>query len=56
LDQLQEAIGQWHDATVAMAGWAMDDRTGELVMREECQDRERTARALADRYYVEVHL
>jgi CHAD domain-containing protein len=56
LDQLQEAIGQWHDTMVAMAGWAKDDRTGELVMRQECRDRERTARALADRYCVEVHL
>lgn len=56
LDQLQEAIGQWHDAMVAMAGWAKDDVSGEMVMLQECRNRERTARALADRFCVEVHL
>jgi CHAD domain-containing protein len=56
LDQLQEAIGQWHDAMMAMAGWAKDDIAGELVMRQECLDRERTALALADRFCVEAHL
>jgi hypothetical protein len=41
---------------VAIAGWVKDDRAGELVMQQECRDRERTARSLADRYCVEVHL
>jgi CHAD domain-containing protein len=56
LDQLQEAIGQWHDAMVAMAGWAKDDVTGEMAMQRECRDRERTARALANTFYMQAHL
>jgi CHAD domain-containing protein len=56
LDQLQEAIGQWHDAMVAMAGWAKDDVTGGRLMLQECRDREQTARALANTFCLRVRL
>ncbi|HXB34793.1 MAG TPA: CHAD domain-containing protein [Puia sp.] len=54
LDALQEAIGQWHDAVVAMTDWAVPE--GEHSVRRECLDKEHAVRILAEQFHLKVHV
>jgi CHAD domain-containing protein len=56
LDQLQEAIGQWHDAVVAMADWAADNPEGKRAVHLECLDKEQAVRTLAGEFHQKVHM
>ena len=56
LDGLQEAIGQWHDATVAIGDWAEDNPAGKRVVQQECLDKLQEVRTLAEGFYQKVHL
>jgi CHAD domain-containing protein len=55
LDELQEAIGQWHDAVVAMADWGEENPEGKRAVNLECLDREQVVRALAAEFQRKVH-
>jgi CHAD domain-containing protein len=56
LDHLQEAIGQWHDATVVVASWAGKDLAGSQSMVRECHEKEAVVRRLADDFYLRAHV
>ncbi|GGA99219.1 CHAD domain-containing protein [Puia dinghuensis] len=56
LDQLQEAIGQWHDAVVIAAIWADRDLEGSPAMALECREKEAAVQRLAENFYLRVHL
>ena len=56
LDQLQEAIGQWHDAMMAMADWTEDNPGGKQAVHRECLDKEQVVRTLAVEFHLKVHL
>jgi len=54
LDELQEAIGQWHDAVVAMTDWAVPE--GLHSVHRECVDKEQAVRRLAEQFHLKVHM
>jgi CHAD domain-containing protein len=56
LDQLQEAIGQWHDVVVAVSDWAADNPDGKRAVHRECLDKELAVRELAGWFPQKVHL
>jgi CHAD domain-containing protein len=56
LDQLQESIGQWHDAVVAITDWTEDDPAGKRVVQLECLDKEQAVRTLAGDFHQKIHL
>jgi CHAD domain-containing protein len=56
LDQLQEAIGKWHDAAIVVAGWAGKDQASSQAMVSECHQRLTEVRTLAGDFYLRVHL
>lgn len=56
LDQLQEAIGQWHDAMVAVADWTEDNPEGRRAVHRECLDKEQAVRTLAAEFHLKVHI
>lgn len=56
LDQLQEAIGQWHDAWIVVGAWAGKDLSGSQAMLKECREKEAAVRALAGEFYLRAHL
>ena len=56
LDQLQEAIGQWHDVVVAMADWAEGNQEGRRAAHGECLDKEQAVRRLAGEFPQKVHV
>jgi CHAD domain-containing protein len=55
LDQLQDAIGQWHDAVVAVSDWAADNPEGKRAVQRECLDKEQAVRELAGWFPRKVH-
>ncbi len=56
LDQLQESIGQWHDAVVATIDWKEDNPAGRRVVQRECLDKEQAVRTLAGDFHRRIHL
>ena len=55
LDQLQDAIGAWHDSVVVVSIYAGRDVTDSQAMVRECREREAAVRALANDFYLRVH-
>jgi CHAD domain-containing protein len=55
LDELQESIGQWHDAVVAVVDWTEDNPAGKLMVQRECLDKEEAVRALAGDFHQKIH-
>lgn len=55
LDRLQEAIGQWHDAVMAMGGWTEGDAGSQqsmiMIATRECREREEAVRVLDNNFY-----
>lgn len=56
LDRLQDAIGQWHDATVVVSAWAGKDLAGSQSMVRECREKEAEVRRLAGDFYLHAHV
>lgn len=56
LEQLQEAIGQWHDAVIVVSVWAGKDLAGSQAMVRECHQKEAVVRELAGDFYRRAHL
>jgi CHAD domain-containing protein len=56
LDQLQEAIGQWHDAVVAIGDWAEDNPEGKRAVERECLDKKQAVRTLAAEFQRKIHV
>jgi CHAD domain-containing protein len=56
LDQLQDAIGQWHDAAIVADAWAGKDLGGSQAMIKECREKLATVRSLAGEFYLRAHL
>jgi len=56
LDQLQDAIGQWHDAMIVVTAWAGKDLDGSQAMVRECHQKEAVVRVLAGDFYRRAHL
>jgi CHAD domain-containing protein len=56
LDSLQDSIGQWHDAVVAIADWGTDNAAGKRAVQQECLDKEQAVRTLADEFPFKVHM
>jgi CHAD domain-containing protein len=56
LDQLQEAIGSWHDAWIVAGAWVGRDLSGSQAILKECRDKEAAVRALAGEFYHRAHL
>jgi len=56
LDQLQEAIGQWHDAWIVVGVWAGKDLSGSQAMIKECREKEAAVRVLAGEFFRRAHL
>ena len=55
LDQLQEAIGQWHDTMMATMAWADKVPSAQQGMVRECQEKEAAVRALGNDFYLKAH-
>ncbi len=55
LDQLQEAIGQWHDTVMAATTWAGKIPSAQQEMVRECQEKEAAVRALGNDFYLNAH-
>jgi CHAD domain-containing protein len=55
LDQLQDAIGQWHDAAVVVAVWAGKDLEASQAMVQDCREKEASVRTLASEFYLRAH-
>lgn len=55
LDQLQEAIGRWHDTVMATATLADKIPSAQQVMVRECREKEAAVRALGNDFYLKVH-
>ncbi|HTR29091.1 MAG TPA: CHAD domain-containing protein [Puia sp.] len=55
LDQIQDAIGSWHDCVVAAAGRPDQGDAGESQMIQECRAKEQIIRVLADDFHRKVH-
>jgi CHAD domain-containing protein len=56
LDRLQEAIGQWHDAVVAIMDWPDDNFAGKRLVWQEAVDKEQAVKMLAEEFHREVHI
>jgi CHAD domain-containing protein len=56
LDRLQEAIGQWHDAVVAIGDWAEDNPAGKRVVQQECLDKVQEVRMLGEGFYQKARM
>ena len=56
LDNLQDAIGSWHDTLVAADSWPDRDDAGEKQMTAECREKERIIRVLADDFHRKVRV
>jgi hypothetical protein len=56
LDQLQDAIGVWHDASMVTASWTEKGLTGAQAMTQDCRAKENAVRTLAGEFYHRVHL
>ncbi|HEY4107968.1 CHAD domain-containing protein [Puia sp.] len=55
LDDLQEAIGQWHDAAMMVAAWAGKDHKDSEAMTHDCREKETAVRHLAADFYLHAH-
>jgi CHAD domain-containing protein len=55
LDQLQETIGQWHDAVIVVSAWAGKDLESSQAMIRDCKEKEDAVRALAAEFYLRAH-
>ena len=55
LQQLEAAIGEWHDAFIVTAAWTEKELTGAQAMVAECRAKESAVRALAGEFYHRVH-
>lgn len=56
LDQLQDAIGQWHDAMIVAGAWAGKELAGSQDIVRECHQKEAVVRQLAGDFYRRAHL
>lgn len=56
LDQLQEAIGQWHDTAVVLTAYAGKEGVDSQAMFNECKEKEAVARELAGDFYKRAHV
>ena len=56
LDQLQNAIGDWHDAFVVAATLSGKELCGAQAMVATCREKETTVRMLAAEFYHRAHL
>jgi len=56
LDRLQESIGQWHDAVVAIIARTEDNPAGKPAVYRECLEKEQAVRALAEDFHRKVHM
>lgn len=56
LDQLQDAIGEWHDAFVVATTLSGKELCGAQAMTATSRDKENTVRTLAAEFYHRVHL
>jgi CHAD domain-containing protein len=56
LDDVQDAIGKWHDAVIVVTSWAGKDRDSSQEMVRECRDREAVVRRLGDEFYLRAHV
>ena len=56
LDQLQDAIGQWHDAAIVADAWAGKDLGGSQAMIRECREKLAAVRSLAGEFYLRARL
>jgi CHAD domain-containing protein len=55
LDELQGALGQWHDMAVIATAYASRDGADGRAMFEECKKKEAVVRALAKDFYRRAH-
>ena len=55
LDQLQEAIGQWHDLMLTTANLATGDMAAREVMMHACQEKEAVVRTLENDFFRKAH-
>lgn len=55
LDQLQDAIGKWHDAAMVVASWAAKDLADSQAMVRECREKEAVVRRLAADFDLRAH-
>jgi len=55
LDQLQDAIGQWHDAVIVVVALAGNDPASNEAMIRDCKEKEEVVRALAAEFYLRAH-
>jgi CHAD domain-containing protein len=55
LDELQDAIGKWHDTLVAAADWPAEQQAGERQMVRECREKEQAIRLLANDFHRKTH-
>ncbi len=55
LDQLQDAIGVWHDASMTVTAWAGKDLADSQQMIKDCQEKENKVRELAQEFYLRAH-
>lgn len=55
LDELQEAIGRWHDASIVVAAWAGKDLAASQAMVGDYREKERVVRRLASEFYLRAH-
>jgi len=56
LNDLQDAIGKWHDTVMVVTSWAGTDRDGGLEMVRECRERESAVRRLGDDFFLRAHV
>jgi CHAD domain-containing protein len=56
LDQLQDAIGEWHDAFVVAATLSGKELCGAQAMVATCQEKETAVRVLAAEFYHRAHI
>lgn len=56
LDQLQESIGQWHDASIVTAVWNEKELVGAQALLNDCRDKELAVHTLAGDFYRRAHL
>ncbi len=56
LDQLQDAIGKWHDAAMVLDTWAGKDLADSQEMALECRQREAAVRELSNDFYLRAQL
>ncbi|HEY6899785.1 MAG TPA: CHAD domain-containing protein [Puia sp.] len=55
MDQLQEAIGQWHDTAVVLTAYAGKEGVDSQAMFKECKEKEAVVRELAGDFYKRAH-